>query len=356
MGVFIFLLILIWLIYMLRGRYFVANEYFFIDEQLRKKTRNTVIIIGIALFIVSAFRATSVGIDTKSYLWTYERLGASIPSLSLSFGAEDGYTLLEYICRNIGVGFRGVVIFSSAIYIIPVLYIIFKYSENPYLSIFYFVTLDYYCFSMSGMRQCIAIGLCIIAFEMAQRKKLIPYLLLVGIAITFHSTAIFFLPVYFLRYIPLRKKYIYPFIALGIICFLFKNQIINIMQSMSRIYYGNMDTGGVGMYLYLLLSVILAFMYSPEWENDNKDAKSLINYMMIVAVIIYPILQFNPTVFRLHYYYSISIVVFIPTIIKGIRDARIRLLFSSLFFFVAIYYFYAYTMQNMGVNPYMFGM
>ena len=356
MGVYIFLLVLIWVVYMLRGKYLVANEYFFIDKRLRKKTKNTMIIIGSALFIVSAFRATSVGIDTKSYLWAFERLGKSVSDLSLSFLAEDGYTLLEYICKSMGLGFRGVIIFGAAIYIIPVLFIIYKYSENPYLSLFYFVTLDYYCFSMSGMRQCIAIGLCLIAFEMAQKKKLLLYLLLVGVAITFHSTAIVFLPVYFLRYIPLKKKYIYPFIGLGIVCFLFKSQLVSIMQSMSRVYYGNMDTGGIGMYLYLLLPVILACIYSPEWENNSKDAKILTNYMMIIAVIMYPILQFNPTVFRLHYYYSIVIIIFLPTVVRGVRDARIRFLISAFFFSVAIYYFGAYTMQNMGVNPYQFGL
>lgn len=356
MGIYIFILALIWVIYMLQGRYLVANEQFFISDRIRKKTKNSIIIIGIALFVVSAFRATSVGIDTKSYLWTFERLSSFMPELSLSFLAEDGYTLLEFICKGIGVGFRGVIVFGAAIFIIPALYMIYKYSENPYLSIFYFVTLDYYCFSMSGMRQCIAIGFCLIAFEMAQRKKLVPFLILVGIAITFHSTAIVFLPVYFLRYIPLKKKYIYPFIVLGVLCFAFKGQIVNIIQGLSRIYYGNMATGGIGMYMYLLLSVILAFVYSPEWDYDSKDTKSLISYMTIIAVIMYPILQFNPTAFRLHYYYSIVIVVFLPTVIRGIKDARLRLLFSSLFFFIAVYYFGAYTMQNMGVTPYLFGL
>lgn len=355
MGIYIFLLFLIWVIYMLRGKYYVANDDFFNNQLIRKKTKNSIILIGIFLFIISAFRATSVGIDTSSYLWTFERLGFSMPKLSLSFFSEDGYTLLEYVCRGIGVGFRGVIVFGAAIYIFPVLYLIYRYSENPYLSLFYFVTLDYYCFSMSGMRQSIAIGLCLIAFEMAQRKKLILFLALVGIAITFHSTAVVFIPIYFLRNIPLKRKYIYPFLLLGLLCFVFRGQIVSIIQTMSRVYYSNITTGGTGMYLYMLVAVLLAFIYSPEWLDDNSNAKSIITYMMIVAIIMFPILQFNPTAFRLHYYYSIAIVLFIPAVLGDIRNAKVRFIFTCFFFFVAVYYFFGYTMQNMGVNPYFFG-
>lgn len=355
MEVYLFILLVILLTYILKGRFAVTNSGFFNNRLIRKETKLYLVFIGSLLFVISAFRDISVGIDTISYLWSFERIGYTVPDLSISLHSEYGYTLLEYLCRDTGVGFRGVLVFGAALYIIPVLYVIYKYSENPYLSLFYFVTLDYFCFSMTGMRQCIALGICLIAFEMALRKNIILFLLFVGSAVMFHSTAIVFLPVYFLQYFPIQKKYMFLFALFGLLCFVFRGYLVTILQAMSRNYYDHMNVGGTGMYLYMLLTVVLAFIYGPKRKEKNV-VKNLITYMMMVAVLIYPILQFNPTVFRLHYYFSIMIILFIPTVLKNIRNAEVRFFFSYFFFFVAVYYFLEFTMENMGVNPYSFGM
>lgn len=354
MGIYIFLIVLIGLIYILDGRYLVSSQGFLFETKIRKKTKHLMIFFGLILFCVSAFRDTSVGIDTKSYLWSWDIFSSNFSDLSFSIFSEDGYLLLVYIFKTIGIGFRGIMIFGAAMYLVPVLYVIYKYSENPFLSLFYFITLDYYCFSMTGMRQCIAIGFCIIAFEMAMRKKIIPYFLFVFLAVAFHSTALVFVPVYFLRNVPMKKKYIFIFLLFAIVCFLFKTQIGFLLQSISRTFYENMTTGGTGMYVYMLLVIVLALFFTPIWNKDIKGAR-LISYMVVIAVIMYPVLQFNPSVLRLHYYYSIMMVLFIPSIFRKISNAKERLLFSCVFFFIAFYYFFAYTMQNMGVNPYVFG-
>lgn len=348
------LLFMLAVIYICRGRYVVCNRNYLVDKNIHKKVKNSIVLIGLFLLILIAFRGKFVGIDTPSYIWSYERLSTDSLNLYSSFIAENGFTLLEYIIKKLNLSFRYVIFIEAAAYIIPVCYIIFRYSRNPYLSLFYFISLDYFYFGMTGIRQTIAIGICLIAFEMAQRRELVKYLLLVYLATTFHSTAIIFFPVYFLGMVPFKKKYILIFILIGIIVFIFKDSIGNFIRQYSRIYYSDMATGGIGMYLFMLSVTILGLITSgKKW--DDVLGENLIDNMMIVAVIIYPILQFNPTVFRLHYYYSIMVILFIPNMVKKIKVPQIHLVVNVVLFIITIYYYFFYTMQNMGVVPYVFG-
>ena len=354
MFIYFFLFLIIMLIYFFFGKYYVKRRDYLINPNIHKKVKKNVIFIGLFIFILSAFRDISVGIDTESYLWTYERLPKIMPKLSFRFLNEDGYMLIEYFCMNYFLGFRGVLIIGAILFIFPTTYIIYKYSENPYLSFFYFISLDYFCFSMSGMRQSMALGICLIALEMVFRRKFIMYLLLICIAVTIHSTAIVFLPVYFLGKIPTQRKYFKYFLCVGILGFIFKNNIGELLRSMSRVYYGEISTGGVGMYIYMCSIVIIGIIYMTDTkEKYRKD--TIIDFMVMVAIIIYPILKFNPTVFRLHYYYSILIIIYIPKVLQRIDNIKIKFLFQTFLFLVAIYYFIEYTMQSMGANPYVFG-
>mgnify|MGYP002621670292 CR=1 FL=1 len=350
------LFFLIAAVYHFYAKCWVENNEYMTNRDIHKKTLKPFIVISIYMVVLVAFRAVTVGVDTHSYLWMLDRQNVDSLKEALSFDyySESGYKLIQYFALKSGCGIRGIIILEAFVFLLPILCFIYKYAENPFLSLFYFIALDYYFFSMSGIRQSMAIGICLIAFEMSQNKKALWFIALVLVATSIHSTAIVFLPVYFLGRLSIKKKYIYISIAIGTIVFILRKPISIFIRQYSRHYYADMDTGGSGMYLYLLLAALMLLLSSDEHWNE-KVGQNAIAYMVIIAVILYPVLQFNPSLFRLHYYYSIASIVYIPNGLKKIPDTRIRLVGSLFFFLVAAYYFWAYTSRNMAVIPYSFG-
>ena len=140
------------------------------------QTRQHLILIGIFLIILISFRSVQVGKDTLKYLRAFlERDYISrIRNTRDWWLGEVGFRLLALLLRTLGLPFQSLLIIEGLIYIIPVIFIILRYSRNPYYSAFLFIALDYYLFAMTGLRQTLALGLVAIAYFLAEKRKLLP--------------------------------------------------------------------------------------------------------------------------------------------------------------------------------------
>lgn len=79
---------------------------------------------------------------------------------------------------------------------------IYANSPNVFLSFLLYLPYTFVLHDMIQIRAGVAIGLLLIAVRFISERKIVPYLLLVGVAVFFHYSAIVFLPLYFLP----RKK------------------------------------------------------------------------------------------------------------------------------------------------------
>ena len=309
-------------------------------------------VIVLFCIVLIAFRGSTVGIDTAAYGREFYMFDFS--SLTDSrYSSERGFMLLNVLLKEAGFDFWVLTLLEALVVMLPATYLIRKYSKNPYLSFFYFIAMDYFCFSLTGMRQAFALGITMIAFEFAQRKKFIPFVLLVLLAMVFHKTAMVFLPVYFISRISLKKKYIFWIIVGSFAVFLMKEPIRTIMRELARIDHKAIDTGGTGMYLFFVAIALVGIVFSKAKWNEKMEG-SVFFYMLFCAIAVYPVLQYNPTILRLHYYYSVMLIILIPNILDQIHSKIIRYGCGSVFFVVGLYYMFAYPLQNMGITPYRF--
>lgn len=315
-------------------------------------SKNYVVFFTLVLVLVSAIRGDTVGVDTPSYLWSFLRGDyMNIMRSNLLSETEFGFLLIQKIVATMGLGFRSLLVFCSLLTIVPIGIYILNNSDNPFASFFVYITLDYYFFSMTGLRQSLAIGICILSLRFVKEKKLIWYLVLVLTACTIHKTAAIFLPVYFLSRLQIKRKHVITILCVGMLLFALKSPIRSIMRMFARIDYGAMNTGGTGYYL-LMVAIVFVFLYLADTDAKRDSSINISLNMVIIAILLFPILQYNPTALRLHYYYSIALIILIPNTISRIRDSKIRFGIGTMFFVVSMYYFAFYTSNNMGVLPY----
>lgn len=319
------------------------------------------VIITIALVLISALRSDVVGQDTSMYhtLFNYAKESNNFWGWYSSWkggGTEIGYSLLEY-CISRFANFQFFLLPIALITIIPVMFLIYKYSSNHLFSIFLFIAFGYYAFFMNGIRQSIAMGLCCIAYVFAREKKLIPYLIIITIAVLFHLSAVIFIPVYWLSRLKITKYTPVIYVGLLITSFGLKNIIFKLLNMFSRFQYtGSSDAGGERMYMFMMFTIFILWFFRKQLlkEDVNGDNTTLL-YMTAIAGLLWPIASANSAVFRLYYYYHMFFIISIPELVYKIKNKSTKLAISFVFVLVGVYFLYQYVIcSDLHYSPYFF--
>ncbi len=110
---------------------------------------------------------------------------------------EIGYILLNKIVGKFTAQPGAIMIVTSVLSFIGPGYLIAKYSKNAFLSVFLYVNFYLFYMDMNFIRQALAMSVICFAYGFLRDGKFWRFLMLVLIAATFHFTAIYMIPVYF---------------------------------------------------------------------------------------------------------------------------------------------------------------
>ena len=159
-----------------------------------KKEKRLICIIGIlCLGVLMAFKDISIGNDTSNYVYFFEKLQNSSAWYNSATRFEPGYQIFSKLISNIFDEYQYLFISTAVICMFCLYKGIFNYSDNPGFSLFLFVSLRFFYFFLSGLRQAIAVSIIIIAFHYLMKGKIIKYLIAVALATTFHLSALIFI-------------------------------------------------------------------------------------------------------------------------------------------------------------------
>lgn len=317
-------------------------------------------LMSIIMVAITALRADSVGADTAMYHNLYD-ITRSALSFSEARGywqnqsLEVGFLFLEFILSRY-LDFHAASFIFAIISIVPLMVLIYRDSENYWLSIFVYICFGMYTFSMTGIRQSVAMGLCCIAFMFAKDRKLVKFLTFVILSFTIHKSALVFLPTYWLITIGHNKKTIGIFFLGTITSFGLGPIVYKLLNMFARFSYESSENaGGSNLYLFIIGTLMLSYYISKRFFSDNysKNEITLVSNknlpifnMIAFCAILWPITRANSVVFRLYYYYFIFLALFIPNFINGIRDKKTKLIILFIYFVVGCYFLNFYIIGN----------
>lgn len=152
--------------------------------------------------------------DTGTYRYGYEMMnpvGSVIDSVTnWALGANPGFELVNGILKMLGVSTQGFLLLYAAVTNGIYLWFLRKYSNNIWLTIFLFIAIGCFTFTLAAIKQCVAVAFCLLGVDQLLDKRTDnPYfyfVMWVVIASFFHPYALMFLAVPFLMFRPWRKK------------------------------------------------------------------------------------------------------------------------------------------------------
>lgn len=328
---------------------------FLIGLKDKYKRSQIVVILGcFGIFIIQALRSRYVGVDINGYLVGYQMVkNINVFSGERLFNYEVGYTLFSQILSKLNISNQVYLAITALLIIIPNGYTWMKNSKMPSLSIFIYITLGFFTFSFSGLRQSIAISIVFFSFKCIQEKKIIKFILCVAVAMLFHFTALIFIFAYPLYYLIL-KPLNFLFILLSfIMTFIFKEEIFLMIYRLFKGVPGEVvDTNAYTMLVIMIFILILAYVFDSR-DNQNMKLNAYRNYML-VAIFIQIFASESNVIMRAGFYYYLFITLLIPEVLHQ-QNPKIKVVAVSGVVLSLLYFFQLNTGSGyLDVSPYYF--
>lgn len=331
-------------------------KYVGIENTLKEKREKRYLIIsGIAIFLLIALRSQFVGNpDTQGYIYLMNKAIAS-DSWKEYYnpdGVEEGYQLFLFGLSRIFKDAQWLLVITSAIYTISTLYFIRNNSDDVIMSLVMYITLDLMRFQMNCMRQAIAMCICYFAYEFVKKKKPIPFILLVTLALQFHRTSIVFFIVYLIRYFKFKTTHVMTFLALSVALFSMSNKIVATANELfDTSYNGSFASGGfvsVAIYGLIILATIFC---NKKLKNDDKTV--MLFYITILGAICFLMRYFGATVAeRISFYFVFAQLILLPNTLNQLsKNERPIVKFLVYGLMIALW---AYRLNGSDMVPYRF--
>lgn len=160
---------------------------------------------------------------------TYTKLFREFPTFSRLIGrpaefadisVEEGFVLLCAFVKSLGGTVQHLFFVAAAINITLIASAASKYTKYPVVALLCYYGILYFNLEMIYIRQATAVALCFFALQYIPRKRIIPYMLIVLLACTFHRVAALMLPLYFVLNIKLPSWAYLTVIGLGAVVML----------------------------------------------------------------------------------------------------------------------------------------
>lgn len=322
----------------------------------RIKQGNLIPIIGtvLALGVFAGLRDISFGTDLLGY---QDRFLSYVPfvgynEIVMDYKQGTMKDFLFYITMKIfsdvGLSYQVFMAAVTGFYIITVSILIFKYSKKPVISFIMFFCLAWLPFSFTGLRQTVAMGICIISLIfLLNDKQSISAIVCIFLAGFVHSSAWIFFIAPIIARLDIRLGKI-RFIGVTVASLtlsvlgstLFRQIIVAIAWNNTMANYADFDISlnWSGFIIQLIIAAV-SFIFYDTVINNNPNM-SLLYSMMAIGVGFQAFSTVVAEMFRVSMYFSIASICVYPAVIMSIKRKDYRTLAFYLSILLLLIYFF----------------
>lgn len=322
-----------------------------LTEKKQKKLKIWMVIMAILpIFLLFVLRYKHIGADTIGYVRFFEKEIRTyswgelfnVDLMRVEVGYRLYVKLISLFTANYTVYFliNGLVIFG----------ILFrfslKYTKNPFVFFFLFITLGTYQFMETGLRQALAMAICVFAIDFIKDKKPIRFILLVVLAYFFHKSALIFLMMYPLALIKRLDWMLVAYVFMAALFVVGFTAFQGFFNNLLGYDYTIEETGNGGifmMFIFVMFAFSLFMMYDKPKEVDGQ---SLIVQLSLMTVVFWFLRLISRTAERISYYFLFGLYIYFSQAVRYDKDK----LSSLLKWFLILACLVLFLYRNLGIN------
>ena len=298
------------------------------------------------------------GNDTFAYRQMYENIQPGTDPIrtliTTKLAGSPGLSWLSAVLRNVGASTQDYFMVCALFTVLTYLWFVHKYTTDIMLSVFYFITMGCYTFTMAAIKQTMAVAFLVIATDRAIQRKWVQYVFWMVLAELFHPYAFIYLVVPFLSFRP-WSRYTGVLLAGTVVVALFLSRFMGSIGDLTTAMGFDYDSDeflqeGVNIFRVLVVWVPVVLSYICKGQlhySQNRIQNIIINLCMMNATIMFIGLFGTANYFaRLANYFLIFQCIALPMILQQFNpssEKQLRIL-SGLGF--AGYLYYAEAIAN----------
>lgn len=266
----------------------IIAEYGNNDE---RQSRKYLKIALLPVFVLIAFKSEDIGSDTSNYIRIFNNTKDFSLDYSLSIfpEVEKGYIIINYILSRICKNSQIILIFVGLMVYVSLYKFIIRTARLKSLALFFFVTLGFFQFAMSGIRQTIAICIILWAYPYIKERRLVYFALFIALAMMFHKSAIVFAPTYFIAHMKLKQNNILLMFAGMFILFLMADKLLLSAADVMDYNYGIEKTGNGYIFFFIVCIITYICLKNKDLilrQNRNNVILLNINFISLALWVV----------------------------------------------------------------------
>lgn len=295
-----------------------------LDGEKNKKVRwRYIFLAALPMFFLIAFRNQSIGADTGMYINHFNRMVNTPWSKILNKATmEEGYLIFVKLITVFTDNPLIYQVICATIYLFAITSFTNQQEENHFLVLFLFGTLGMYTFMFTGVRQCLAISICLFSYQFIKKRKIVPFAILMFVAFYFHKSSILFVTAYLIypRKLSFWNALIYAAIMIIAVLYL---DIIQQWFNEQLEYDYEIESGAGGVIFTILIVAMTAFAIFVTVSNRavTKNSQGLIN-IGLIATLFWILRIFTRVAERPSYYFLICVFVAFSHSISTLKDPK----------------------------------
>lgn len=326
----------------------------------QKKNQNALLFFFLVYTLLLALRHEHIGTDTETYILFFERYAKMDWNAIQNVQFERGFIYLNKFISLLSTEPR-FYLAAVAVLIGAMIYPTYRrLHSDTALTIVLYCVISTFVMSFSGIRQMMAIGMGVVAYEFVRRKELILFVLLVLLAVTFHNSAFLLAFMYPLYHARITRKWLITVIPILAVIFALNEPIFSalglILERYTRFESEISNTGAYTMLILFVLFAVVSFVF-PDEKKLDKETLGLRNFLLL-SVVIQMFAPLHTLAMRMNYYYIIFIPLLIPKIIEARSERWKQVAMTArhvmVAFFLVYFFLSAYGEGSLDVFPYHF--
>ena len=283
--------------------------------RLSWKKRYALIVFAL-LILLLGLRSREMGNDLPVYLSAFIRFNwISWKRIFIVTYAnfERGFIVFNKLVGSIYTHRQFFLFCSALASIAPIGILVADNSKNPLESLYIYLSLPVFLSTFSALRQAISIGIVAISFIFVKRKKLIPFLLTILLALFFHKSSLVFLLAYPTYHSHLSKRQGIWITLILPIAWLFRYQLF----ALGSFYQpGVVPDNNGSIHLFIIFSLIYLFC-SVLGDRSDPVINGTAN-LFFIACFFQSVGSVYGAYTRIGYYFTIFLPILLPNVLGNL--------------------------------------
>lgn len=317
-------------------------------EHFNHKTDKAYGLIMMGIYgMISAIRASYVGNDTQNYLSIFNEVNSGVDTSGWYNRFEVGFVLLNKFCAFLFDNSQCILIIAAIIIYIGFSFLVVKYSQDHWLSVFLFITLGYFGSTMNAIRLCMAYSIVILAYDRLVNNNIKAFIVFVLMAMLFHKTAIVFIVCAIIPYVKDFRFMFKIWLVSTAFMYVCTPLIVKLMIKMFPIYEYYVDnymtngiSVGVLLYIFVWSMILCAGLYIQKncGKEISKNLKYL-NYLMMLTISVFALSMHFTLLDRMAQYFGLFSIIYVPNCINMIENKQMQYILKCAVIICFLVYF-----------------